>query len=125
MVQVGLAQFLEFCLRVSEANGNALPMLVAHNSSFDNPMLLMSCWQSGIQVPSTWLHLCSWKLAKGVPQLQELGLENNKLGVLSTHFGCVLCMQTSAEGQEFIACQIETFAANVRDAEIAAVQCSV
>jgi DNA polymerase III epsilon subunit-like protein len=89
MIQVGIAQFLDFCLRVSEANGNALPMLVAHNSRFDNSMLLMSCWQAGIRVPGTWLHLCSLNLAKGVPQVEELGLESKRLGVLAKYFGCV------------------------------------
>ena len=89
--QVALAEFLDFCLRASEANAGAMPMLVAHNSSYDNGMLLSGCWQAGIQVPRCWMSLCSCALSKGVAEARpDLGIVDHKLGPLAAQFGYVL-----------------------------------
>ena len=88
---MGLARFLEFCLDESDANGGAVPVLVAHNSNFDNGMLLGDCWQSGLHVPPQWRSLCTFRMAKRAeksccPELASLRGLN--LGSLAKHFGC-------------------------------------
>eukprot|EP00892_Ulva_mutabilis_P000268 jgi/Ulvmu1/10241/UM060_0042.1 len=88
--QVGLARFLAFCLDESEAAGGAVPLLVAHNSNFDNGMLLGDAWQAGLHVPPAWRSLCTYRMAKRAaatccPELAALpGLS---LGHLAKHFG--------------------------------------
>lgn len=100
-VQVGLAEFLDFCQNASEANGGALPLLVAHNNRFDHSMLFNNCWQAGIRVPSTWLSLCSYQFALGMKKrLPHSELPSScTLGTLAKHFGYAarlqwLCKQT-------------------------------
>jgi DNA polymerase III epsilon subunit-like protein len=89
-VQVGVAKFLDFCLRVSEANGGAVPMLVAHNSAFDLYMLHTLCWQSGLHVPHAWRSLCTYKIARHmsaqVPSCASMTAFS--LGELAQRFGC-------------------------------------
>jgi hypothetical protein len=101
--QVGLAQFLDFCLSVSEANGNALPVLVGHNVRFDCSVLLTGLWQSGLCLPPSWGTLCTYGVAKQMlqtfPEIMEM--ENLKLGTLAKAFGCapirfVWCCATSS-----------------------------
>lgn len=90
-LQVGLARFLEFCLDTSEAHGGAVPVLVAHNSNFDNGMLLGDCWQSGLHVPPQWRSLCTYRMAKRIAQVacpELTSLPNMSLGTLARHFGC-------------------------------------
>ena len=83
-----MAEFLSFCQDVSEANGNARPLLVAHNSMFDNSMLLRNCWQAGIQVPGSWRSLCTLKVAKGLAQdSPRFTIENNQLSTVAKYFG--------------------------------------
>lgn len=103
-LQIGLAQFLEFCLKASEANGGAVPVLVAHNSNFDNGMLLGDCWQSGLHVPPQWRSLCTFRMAKRLAQAcpQLAALPTLSLGPLARHFGCApvpalpACMHAAA-----------------------------
>ena len=88
---MGLARFLQFCHEVSAANGGARPVLIAHNASFDNGMLLNSCWQAGVDVPSQWGTLCTYKAVAlldktlAPPALQKM---SKKLGNLAHLFGC-------------------------------------
>ena len=91
---MGLARFLSFCQDVSEANGNAHPVLVAHNASFDNHMLLNNCWQAGIDVPAQWGSLCTFQTARALADVlpaetQAEYMPNCKLGTLARKFGCV------------------------------------
>lgn len=90
-MQVGVAQFLEFCLDASEAHGGAVPVLVAHNMTYDNGMLLAGCWQSGLNVPPEWRSLCTWRMAKSMGKsFTELSDLKKTLGALAMHFGCAL-----------------------------------
>jgi DNA polymerase III epsilon subunit-like protein len=88
---VAAIDFLHFCLKASESNGGALPVLVAHNAGFDNRMLLSMCWQAGVDVPSEWRALCTYVVADQLKKQRSpafLQVPNLKLGTLATAFGC-------------------------------------
>lgn len=91
---MGMAQLLRFCLDVSQRNGGAVPVLVAHNARFDNNMLLSACWQAGMDVPDTWRTLCTHQavqqMKRDVAPPLLLDLPNTKLGSLAVAFGCAL-----------------------------------
>ena len=89
-LQVGLAQFLEFCLETSEAHGGAVPVLVGHNCYFDCNMLIGNCWQCGLTVPPQWRALCTYELALQMkPRPQQLyQVYPTTLENLARHFGC-------------------------------------
>lgn len=76
-------------------------MLVAHNSNFDNGMLLGDCWQSGLHVPPEWRSLCTYRMAKRVAQVacpELTALPNMSLGTLARHFGCARPTSLPAHG---------------------------
>ena len=61
---------MEYVLDVSERNGNALPILVAHNATFDVKVLLLACWRVGMDVPSCWHVGDTYRVVKSIA-LQE------------------------------------------------------
>jgi DNA polymerase III epsilon subunit-like protein len=99
-LQVAAVEFLNFCLEASARNGGALPVLVAHNASFDKRMLLHMCWQAGLDVPSEWRTLCTLQvvqqLKKGKPLEVLKNLPDMKLGSLAAAFGCGLLIRLRA-----------------------------
>ena len=66
LLQVGLAKFLEYVLDESERNGNALPLLVAHNAPFDVEIVLCACCRVGLDVPSCWHVGDTFALARSI-----------------------------------------------------------
>jgi DNA polymerase III epsilon subunit-like protein len=116
-LQVVVAHFLQFCHDVSAANGYRRPVLVAHNANFDNRMLLNSCWQAGIDVPSEWGSLCTLKLAQHLKAAQQLGVPNCKLGTLAKAFGCAAVLLCCG------CCGTETVARVTPGAQLSFVMC--